>query len=79
MNIILTISEGEKYKYRNFSWEGMSLFSENDLQKKHLVSKRVTNLVMKNLTLLYIHEFKVYTLTEAISTVELSLKSHQLE
>jgi len=33
MNIILTISEGEKYKYRNFSWEGMSLFSENDLQK----------------------------------------------
>ena len=32
MNIILTISEGEKYKYRNFSWEGMSLFSEKDLQ-----------------------------------------------
>ena len=32
MNIILTISEGEKYKYRKFSWEGMSLFSEEDLQ-----------------------------------------------
>ena len=25
MDIILSISEGEKYKYRNFSWEGMSL------------------------------------------------------
>ena len=32
MDIILSISEGEKYKYRNFSWEGMSLFSEEDLQ-----------------------------------------------
>jgi len=32
MNIILSISEGAKYKYRNFSWEGMSLFSEEDLQ-----------------------------------------------
>ncbi len=32
MNITLTIFEGEKYNYRNFSWEGMSLFSEEDLQ-----------------------------------------------
>ena len=32
MNIVLTLSEGEKYKYRNFSWEGMSLFTEEDLQ-----------------------------------------------
>ena len=33
MNITLTISEGEKYKYRNFSWEGMSLFSEEGSTK----------------------------------------------
>ena len=39
MNITLTISEGEKYKYRNFSWEGMSLFSEKDLQNTLSIDK----------------------------------------
>jgi len=33
MDIVLTVSEGELYKYRNFSWEGMSLFNEEVLQK----------------------------------------------
>ena len=39
MNIVLTISEGEKYKYRDFSWEGMSLFSEEDLQNTLALEK----------------------------------------
>ena len=39
MNITLTIFEGEKYKYRNFSWEGMSLFSEKDLQSNLSLEK----------------------------------------
>ena len=33
MDIVLTVSEGELYKYRNFSWEGMSLFNEEVLEK----------------------------------------------
>ena len=39
MDITLSISEGEKYKYRNFSWEGMSLFSEEDLQNTLALEK----------------------------------------
>jgi len=31
MNIVLTLKEGAQYKYRKFSWEGMSLFSEDIL------------------------------------------------
>ena len=33
MDIVLTVSEGELYKYRHFSWEGMSLFNEEVLEK----------------------------------------------
>ena len=29
MNIILSVEEGPRYKYRNFSWEGMTLFDHN--------------------------------------------------
>ena len=32
LNITFFVYEGEKYKYRNFSWEGMSLFNEDVLQ-----------------------------------------------
>ena len=32
MNIILSIVEGSKYKYRNFTWEGMTLFNQERLQ-----------------------------------------------
>ena len=32
MNIILSIVEGSKYKYRNFTWEGMTLFNQEKLQ-----------------------------------------------
>ena len=39
MNIVLSVSEGEKYNYRNFSWEGMSLFSEEDLQNTLALEK----------------------------------------
>ena len=34
MNIIMKVQEGEQYKYRNFSWEGMSLFNEEQLNQK---------------------------------------------
>ena len=34
MNIIMKVQEGEQYKYRNFSWEGMSLFNEKQLKQK---------------------------------------------
>ena len=33
MNIILYVDEGPQYKYRRFSWEGMTLFDENTLQR----------------------------------------------
>ncbi len=39
MNIVFTIYEGEKYKYRNFSWEGMSLFDEKVLQNTLAIEK----------------------------------------
>ena len=39
MNILLSIKEGNEYKYRNFSWEGMSLFDEKILQKALALSK----------------------------------------
>ena len=33
MNIILYVDEGPQYKYRRFSWEGMTLFDESTLQR----------------------------------------------
>ena len=33
INLVLTLEEGPSYKYRNFSWEGMSLFSKNELER----------------------------------------------
>ena len=39
MNIVLSLKEGNEYKYRNFSWEGMSLFDEKNLQKALALSK----------------------------------------
>lgn len=33
INLVLTLEEGPSYKYRNFSWEGMSLFSKNELKR----------------------------------------------
>jgi outer membrane protein insertion porin family len=33
LDIVLFVDEGPKYKYRNFSWEGQSLYSENILSR----------------------------------------------
>ena len=33
LDVILFVDEGPKYKYRNFSWEGQSLYSENILSR----------------------------------------------
>jgi len=33
MNFVITVDEGPQYKYRNFSWEGMTLFDEEILQR----------------------------------------------
>mgnify|MGYP001196580801 CR=1 FL=1 len=33
LNLIVTIEEGPQYKYRNFSWEGMTLFNEELLSR----------------------------------------------
>ena len=33
LDVILFVDEGPKYKYRNFSWEGQSLYSENVLSR----------------------------------------------
>ena len=39
MNIILSIAEGSKYKYRNFTWEGMTLFNQEKLQTSLALEK----------------------------------------
>ena len=39
LDIILFVDEGPKYKYRNFSWEGHSLYSENILSRALGLSK----------------------------------------
>ena len=39
MNLVLTVEEGPKYKYRNFSWEGMTLFDEQVLQRALAIKK----------------------------------------
>jgi len=33
LNLIVTVDEGAQYKYRHFSWEGMTLFDETMLQR----------------------------------------------
>ena len=33
MNIVFTVDEGPQYKYRNFSWEGMTLFKQEVLDR----------------------------------------------
>jgi len=33
LNLIVTVDEGPQYKYRDFSWEGMTLFDEEMLQR----------------------------------------------
>ena len=33
MNIVFTVNEGPQYKYRNFSWEGMTLFQQEILER----------------------------------------------
>ena len=33
MNIVFTVDEGPQYKYRNFSWEGMTLFQQEILER----------------------------------------------
>lgn len=33
MDFVITVDEGPQYKYRNFSWEGMTLFEEDLLQR----------------------------------------------
>jgi outer membrane protein insertion porin family len=33
MNFVITVEEGALYKYRNFSWEGMTLFDESILNR----------------------------------------------
>ena len=39
LDIVLHVDEGPKYKYRNFSWEGHSLYSENILSRALGLSK----------------------------------------
>jgi len=33
LNLVVTVDEGPQYKYRHFSWEGMTLFDEEILQR----------------------------------------------
>ena len=39
LDVVLLVDEGPKYKYRNFSWEGHSLYSENILSRALGLSK----------------------------------------
>ena len=39
MNIVLTVEEGPLYKYRNFSWEGMTLFDQQILERTLALEK----------------------------------------
>ena len=39
MNIILSVDEGPQYKYRNFSWEGMTLFDQEILERALALEK----------------------------------------
>ena len=39
MNIALSVREGPQYKYRNFSWEGMTLFDQKILERALALKK----------------------------------------
>tara|TARA_B100001250_G_scaffold369336_1_gene352746 strand:+ start:109 stop:2517 length:2409 start_codon:yes stop_codon:yes gene_type:complete len=39
LDVVLVVDEGSKYKYRNFSWEGHSLYSEDILSRALGLSK----------------------------------------
>ena len=39
MNIVLSVDEGPQYKYRNFSWEGMTLFDQETLERALALDK----------------------------------------
>ena len=39
MNLVATLSEGPKYKYRNFTWEGQTLFEKEILNKVLSIEK----------------------------------------
>ncbi len=39
MNILLSVEEGPQYKYRNFSWEGMTLFDQKMLERALALKK----------------------------------------
>ena len=39
MEINITVNEGPQYKYRNFSWEGMTLFNEETLNRALALDK----------------------------------------
>ena len=39
MNIALSVREGPQYKYRNFSWEGMTLFDQKMLERALALKK----------------------------------------
>jgi len=39
MNIYITVKEGPRYKFRNFSWEGNTLFTDEQLERRLDISK----------------------------------------
>ena len=39
MNIVLSVDEGPQYKYRNFSWGGMTLFDQETLERALALDK----------------------------------------
>ena len=47
LDVVLFVNEGPKYKYRNFSWEGNSLYSEN-LLSRALGLKKVASVNKSN-------------------------------
>ena len=71
LDFVLKIEEGPKYKYRNISWEGMSLFDESILNQ-------VIYIMKKNLILQFLIEPKDYIWIVDIYIVVLSLRSNRL-
>ncbi len=39
MNLVVTLKEGPKYRFRNFSWEGQTLYTSEQLKKRLGLSK----------------------------------------
>ena len=39
MNVLLRLEEGPKYKFRNFTWEGNTLFSEEEIVRRLHINK----------------------------------------